>query len=156
MIHDAGLAKLVLRGSLLVILTLVGCRLEPREIEFVVPAGFHGPFIIITGTSGQSGAFRNGKVTINVPKSRIVVMDDDSAFLEMTRWTARFADGRPLSIGGEVSESVIALRGGGHSSGMSRELIIPPHSEFFVGTDDEFVKADFADLLRKISSPRPD
>jgi len=133
-----------------------GCGWQTREIEFVVPDGFSGPFIIIDGDGGQSGAFRDGKLTLTVPDTRILVVDDDSAFSEWTTRTARYANGDVLAIDNEFEGSLTALRGGGHSSGVHGELIIPPHHTYYVGTESELLECDFSELESRIATRQKD
>lgn len=138
----------------LAITATAGCWSPPRTIEFIVRDGFRGPFIIVERERGQSGAFRDGKLTLIVPPSGIVEIDDDSAFYEMTLRSARYASGEILPIDHEFDASLVALRGGGHSSGMRGNLHIPPHYSYFVGTEEEFFNCDFSDLERQIAVSR--
>src|SRR4051812_45852520 len=140
-------AQWTLAASMLVI----GCRLKHREIEFIFPDGFKGPFIIIKNAAGPSGAFHQDKLTLMVPASRVVLINDDSALNEWTVRSARFASGDSLPIDNEHDRSLIALRGGGYSSGMRQGLTIPPHHSYFVGTEDEFEKCDFSELENQIA-----
>ena len=133
---------------------LTGCGPRRRKIEFVVPDGFRGPFLIIEHPSGQSGAFHEGKLTLTVPSSRILLIEDDSAFSEWTLRSARYANADVLATANDHDRSLVALRGGGNSSGMRQGLIIPPHHSCFVGTDDEFAKCDFRELENLIAIER--
>jgi hypothetical protein len=131
-----------------------GCRLQPREIEFVVPDGFRGPFLIIEHPDGQSGDFRNGKLSLEIPPSRILTVKDDSAFDEWTTRSARYQSGIELPLDHEVDASHVALRGGGESAGVRRNLVIPQHMSFFVGTDADFDECDFTELENQIATER--
>jgi hypothetical protein len=133
---------------------LAGCRFEPREIEFVVPDGFQGPFLIVERPDGQSGEFREGKLTLTVPPSRILAIRDDSAFNEWTKRSARYEGGGNLPIDNEFDASLVALRGGGHGSGVRGSRAIPPHHSYFVGTDAEFMACDYTQLENQIAVQR--
>lgn len=147
------LLQMALLG-LLCVCIVASCRLQTREIEFVVPDGFTGAFIIIERADGQSGEFQKGKLTLTVPPSRILAVKDDSAFDEWTTRSARFQNGDNLAIDNEFDASLVALRGGGDSSGVRGDLVIPPHQSYFVGTDAEFMKCDFAELENQIAIAR--
>ena len=131
----------------------VGCRdtMGHKVIEFVVPAGFKGPFVIIEGPDGQSCDRKDGKITFIVPESRIVVVRNDGVF-DSFRLEARYADGTPLAVEYEAKATTLALRFGGHSS----QLGVKPHHECFVGSEDEWAKCDWSELLRGISRSTDD
>jgi hypothetical protein len=123
---------------------------QPVTMEFVLPAGFKGPFIIVTGSNGQSCQLRGNKVTFHVPESGILIVEKDLLFIDEYRLVARFADGTPLSTSTFAAPTQCALRGGGHSSGYSNGLDIPPHEEWFVGTETEFADCDYRQLIAQI------
>ena len=99
----------------------------PREIEFVFPTGFRGPFVVLVGPNGNPAEFVNGKLTLTVPSSRIVWVQRDSAFMEMTRRKARFADGIPLPTDEGAAPNDLVLRSAGGATGID----IPMHHAFF-------------------------
>src|SRR6476620_3371163 len=99
------------------ILALAFFLRRTNEIEFVLPAGFRGPFVVMVDPNGVSGDFVNGKLTLRVPKSRIVRLRSMSAFMQMTRRSARFEDGQPLAVEQEHEPNRVLLRFGGGATG---------------------------------------
>ena len=114
-----------------------------NEIEFIVPAGFRGPFVIMIDPNGVSGDFVNGKLTLRVPKSRIVRVRSMSAFMEMTHRSARFEDGLSLAVEQEHEPNRVLLRPGGRATGTK----FPQHDGYFVGTEAEHLQCDFATIF---------
>ena len=115
-----------------------------NEIEFILPSGFRGPFVIMFDPNGVSGDFVNGKLTLRIPKSRIVRMRSMSAFMEMTHRSARFDDGLPLEVEHEHEPNRVLLRTGGKAIGID----FPQHDGYFVGTEAEHLKGDYAKIFK--------
>ena len=114
-----------------------------KEIEFIVPTGFRGPYVIMLDPNGVSGDFVNGRLTLRVPDSRIVRVRSMSAFMQMTHRSALFEDGQPLAVEQEHEPNRVLLRAGGGATG--REF--PQHVGYFVGTEAEHLKCDFAKIF---------
>lgn len=121
-----------------------------RTIEFIVPVGFKGPFVTVTREDGQVCVARGGKITLVVPPSGVVAVQDGRIFNGEFRLVARYADGTPLEVEGEASNTV-ALRVGGDSA----QLGVMPHMRWFVGSEEDFARSDFSELLKQIPRPLP-
>ncbi len=135
--------------SLLIITVVfaVGCPLttNPPIVEFVVPAGFHGPFVVVQGKRGQIDS--TSKVTFFIPDSRILEIDNDVLHAPH-RSMARYEDGTPLPIDYEATADQVALRMGAEGAQMG----VRTHAKYFVGTESDFARGDYSELLKAIPS----
>jgi hypothetical protein len=120
---------------------------KAEEVEFVLPAGFRGPFVIVVAPDGQSCDSVDGLVSLSVPEARVVKIEDASILAESTPWRARFVGGSMLPNSWEARESDVSLHFGPHES----QRHVRPHVQCFVGTEKEYSKCDFSELKSRIS-----
>lgn len=130
----AHLAAIMLGG------VIIGCgdSRSAKQIVFVLPDQFAGPFIIVEAPDGAELVDKDDICEIVVPSSGIVSVVSFHPFEEMRRWRARFASGKELAVD-EVADADVALRGGRTVSRNRR----PPRMEFIVGTAEDYKECDF-------------
>ena len=121
-------------------LLTVGCGgwASSKQLQFVIPDDFHGPFALSEGRNGIVLDANQKMARIAIPKSGVVVVTSGSALREMRQWSALTVSGKAIGVY-EVGDNDVALRGGGWAARSGQS----PRFEFFVGTLEEFEAFDF-------------
>lgn len=120
------------------------------DIEYVLPDGFTGPFIIVVADDGADAVTDRWKYTVvTVPQSGKVTIRDDSFLHESSFVKARYSNGERIPIGGIDTETSFALWMGGWSSGQNlvKRLKYGPAHKYFVGSRSEFEEFDFHNFM---------
>lgn len=116
----------------------------PREIRFVLPESFHGPFIVVLDERGADLQEVDGVLVVTVPPTRIVRVSSVQPFEVMHKETWVSADDQSTvhdaNIGATDSES--ALRSiGWQSCGGARDRL-----KYFLGTMQDAEAFDFCSM----------
>jgi hypothetical protein len=131
--------RLTVLGVCLTLVFTLGCQGSQKSLQFIIPNGFSGPFVIVERQDGLVLKSEQPTAVIHVPNSGLVLL---TSFDELRLWrhhSASFAGGPPIGVY-EVRDNEIALRGGGLVARNGRERI-----EYFVGTLQEFQEFSFDD-----------
>jgi hypothetical protein len=131
--------------------------LEGPQIEFIVPKGFSGAFIIVQHPTANQPKWVDGVARVDVPASRIVYVKSFEFLEEPGQRRARFEDGTVIpyeSQSGIVAPEMLALRSLGKVSSGDGGPRDTTAIEYWVGKDvrrsreQEPIASGFA-VLRK-------
>jgi hypothetical protein len=116
----------------------------PREIRFILPASFKGPFIIVPDERGDDLQEVGGVFFVTVPPTRIARVRSVELFAAMHKesWTTvdNRSTVRDANIGATDSETALRCIGS-QSCGNTRDRI-----KYFLGTLQEAETFDFCSI----------
>lgn len=133
------------------LISVSGCndsKLAPSCLEFILPNGFAGPFVVVESFDAKPIPIDGKCYRVEVPASGVVAVSSTKPFNTMLEWRAAFFDGNVIPVYRMNDADGVAL----HSNGWSDRTGHPPRFEFFVGTETEFKDFDFSAWGLSLSS----
>ena len=86
---------------LLVSLSLPGCEKDDLMVQYVVPDGYHGYFLVVRDAEhGQTPIRTGARVTLIIPQAGLLAIRDDSFFYGWHSESARSYSGQKLNVHG--------------------------------------------------------
>jgi hypothetical protein len=90
---------------------LFGCSSSGPPVDFILPDGFRGIFVIIPDSEADPMTFRDGRYVVHIPESGILFVANVEPFNKWHTQTAYYSSGIQLPIGIiSGNEDKVALR----------------------------------------------